>query len=59
MDWLISTAWAQAAGAAQPNGLVTTLPLVLIFVVFLPADPSAGQARKGTQGDGRGTRRRG
>lgn len=36
MDWLISTAAAQAAGApAQPGGaLMQFLPLVLIFVVF-------------------------
>ncbi len=36
MDWLISTAAAQASGApASPQGaLVQFLPLVLIFVVF-------------------------
>jgi len=35
MDWLISTASAQAQGAAgQPNALLQFLPLVLIFVVF-------------------------
>ena len=36
MDWFISTAAAQAAGAsgAQPSGLVQMLPLLLIFVVF-------------------------
>ena len=34
MDWFVSSAWAQTAGAQQPNGLVTMLPLVLIFVVF-------------------------
>ena len=34
MDWLISSAHAQAAGAAQPNPLMQMLPLVLIFVVF-------------------------
>jgi preprotein translocase subunit YajC len=35
MDWLISTASAQAQGAAgQPNALMQFLPLVLIFVVF-------------------------
>jgi len=34
MDWLISSAWAQSAGAAQPNPLLQMLPLVLIFVVF-------------------------
>ena len=30
MDWLISSAHAQAAGAAQPNPLMQMLPLVLI-----------------------------
>ncbi|HEX7116806.1 MAG TPA: preprotein translocase subunit YajC [Steroidobacter sp.] len=35
MDWLISTAAAQAAGQpGQPSALTTFLPLVLIFVVF-------------------------
>ena len=34
MDLLISTAYAQAAGGAQPNVWVQMLPLVLIFVVF-------------------------
>jgi preprotein translocase subunit YajC len=35
MDWLISTAAAQATGAAgQPSALMQFLPLVLIFVVF-------------------------
>jgi preprotein translocase subunit YajC len=34
MEWLIPSAAAQAAGAAQPNALVQMLPLVLIFVVF-------------------------
>lgn len=35
MDWLISTASAQAQGATgQPNALLQFLPLVLIFVVF-------------------------
>lgn len=35
MDWLISTAAAQAAGApGQTNALMQFLPLVLIFVVF-------------------------
>ncbi len=35
MDWLISTAAAQATGApAQPNALMQFLPLVLIFIVF-------------------------
>lgn len=35
MDWLISTAAAQAAGtAAQPSPFMSMLPLLLIFVVF-------------------------
>jgi preprotein translocase subunit YajC len=36
MDWLISTAHAQAAGGAagQGNPLITMAPLILIFVVF-------------------------
>lgn len=35
MDWLISTAAAQAqAPAGQPNALMQFLPLILIFVVF-------------------------
>jgi preprotein translocase subunit YajC len=35
MDWLISTASAQAQGAAQTgNPLMQFLPLVLIFIVF-------------------------
>ena len=34
MDFLIPTAYAQAAGAAQPNVWLQMLPLVLIFVVF-------------------------
>jgi preprotein translocase subunit YajC len=35
MDWLLSTAAAQAQSApGQPNALMSFLPLVLIFVVF-------------------------
>ena len=34
MEWLIPSAYAQAAGGAQPNAFVQLLPLVLIFVVF-------------------------
>jgi len=34
MDFLISPAWAQAAGAASGSPLMTVLPLLLIFVVF-------------------------
>lgn len=35
MDWFISTAAAQTAGAvAQPSPIMSMLPLLLIFVVF-------------------------
>lgn len=34
MDFFISTAHAQATGAAQQNSLLSFLPMVLIFVVF-------------------------
>ncbi len=34
MDWLIPSAYAQAAGGAQPSAITSLLPLVLIFVVF-------------------------
>lgn len=35
MDWLISTAAAQAQGpTGQPGALMQFLPLILIFVVF-------------------------
>jgi preprotein translocase subunit YajC len=34
MDWLISTAAAQAQSAPGTSGLMSFLPLVLIFVVF-------------------------
>ena len=34
MDWLISSASAQAAGGAQSNPIMQLLPLILIFVVF-------------------------
>lgn len=34
MDWLISSAHAQAAGGGQGNPLISFLPLILIFVVF-------------------------
>ena len=33
MGWFIEDAWAQGAGA-EPNALVSFLPLILIFVVF-------------------------
>ena len=47
MDWLISSAWAQAAGGAQPNAFMQLLPLVLIFVVFyfLLIRPQAKRAK--------------
>ena len=34
MEWLIPSAYAQAAGGTQPNAFIQLLPLVLIFVVF-------------------------
>jgi len=34
MDWLIPSAYAQAAGGPQPSAFTSLLPLVLIFVVF-------------------------
>ena len=34
MDWLISTAHAQAQAAPQGSALMQFLPLILIFVVF-------------------------
>ncbi|MFM7067016.1 MAG: preprotein translocase subunit YajC [Gammaproteobacteria bacterium] len=49
MDFLISTAHAQAAGAAQqPSLLMSFGPLVLIFVVFyfLPIRPQAKKAKE-------------
>jgi len=48
MDWLIPSAYAQAAGASQPNALVQLLPLVLIFVVFyfLLIRPQAKRAKE-------------
>ena len=48
MDWLIPSAYAQAAGGAQPNALTSLLPLVLIFVVFyfLLIRPQAKRAKE-------------
>jgi preprotein translocase subunit YajC len=48
MDWLIPSAYAQAAGAPQPNVFVQLLPLVLIFVVFyfLLIRPQAKRAKE-------------
>jgi preprotein translocase subunit YajC len=34
MDFFVSTAWAQDAGAAPGSAWMQLLPLVLIFVVF-------------------------
>jgi len=48
MDWLISSALAQAAGGAQPNPIMQLLPLILIFVVFyfLLIRPQAKRAKE-------------
>ena len=48
MDWFIPSAYAQAAGAPQPNVFVQMLPLVLIFVVFyfLLIRPQAKRAKE-------------
>jgi preprotein translocase subunit YajC len=48
MDWLISSALAQAAGGAQPNPIMQMLPLILIFVVFyfLLIRPQAKRAKE-------------
>jgi preprotein translocase subunit YajC len=48
MDWLIASAYAQAAGGGQPNALLQMLPLVLIFVVFyfLLIRPQAKRAKE-------------
>lgn len=49
MDWLISTAAAQAQSApGQPSALTSFLPLVLIFVVFyfLLIRPQAKRAKE-------------
>ncbi|UCC14131.1 MAG: preprotein translocase subunit YajC [Gammaproteobacteria bacterium] len=34
MDFFISSAWAQAAPAQQPDALTSFIPLIIIFVVF-------------------------
>jgi len=48
MDWLIPSAYAQAAGAPQPNMIMQLLPLILIFVVFyfLLIRPQAKRAKE-------------
>jgi preprotein translocase subunit YajC len=48
MEWLIPSAYAQAAGGAQPSAFVQLLPLVLIFVVFyfLLIRPQAKRAKE-------------
>jgi len=48
MEWLIPSAYAQAAGGGQPNAFMQLLPLVLIFVVFyfLLIRPQAKRAKE-------------
>jgi len=48
MEWLIPSAFAQAAGGSQPNAFMQLLPLVLIFVVFyfLLIRPQAKRAKE-------------
>jgi preprotein translocase subunit YajC len=48
MEWLIPSAYAQAAGAPQPNVFMQLLPLILIFVVFyfLLIRPQAKRAKE-------------
>ena len=48
MEWLIPSAYAQAAGGTQPNAFIQLLPLVLIFVVFyfLLIRPQAKRAKE-------------
>jgi preprotein translocase subunit YajC len=48
MEWLIPSAFAQAAGGAQPNAFMQLLPLELIFVVFyfLLIRPQAKRAKE-------------
>jgi preprotein translocase subunit YajC len=48
MDWLISSAQAQAAAGSPQSTLVSMLPLVLIFVVFyfLLIRPQAKRAKE-------------
>jgi preprotein translocase subunit YajC len=48
MDWLIPTAWAQAAPPQGPGGLLSMLPILLIFVVFyfLLIRPQAKRAKE-------------
>jgi preprotein translocase subunit YajC len=48
MEWLIPSAYAQAAGGAQPSAFMQLLPLVLIFVVFyfLLIRPQAKRAKE-------------
>lgn len=50
MDWLISTASAQAPGGSGPSALMQFLPLVLIFVVFyfLLIRPQSKRAKEHT-----------
>ena len=48
MDWLISSASAQAAGGTPANPIMQLLPLILIFVVFyfLLIRPQAKRAKE-------------
>ena len=48
MDWLISSASAQAAGGSPANPIMQLLPLILIFVVFyfLLIRPQAKRAKE-------------
>jgi len=48
MEWLIPSAYAQAAGGPQQNAFLQLLPLVLIFVVFyfLLIRPQAKRAKE-------------
>ncbi len=34
MDFFIASVYAQADGASQPGGLMSFLPLIVIFVIF-------------------------
>jgi preprotein translocase subunit YajC len=48
MEWLISSAHAQAASAGGQSNLLTLLPMVLLFVVFyfLLIRPQAKRAKE-------------
>ena len=61
MDFFITPAWAQAAGAPSSSPLMTMLPLLLIFVVFyfLLIRPQTKRAKEHREmvGKARGRRR--